>query len=233
MKIGDIITLGTYFKTRVTYGEYTVEPIEWQVLDIKDGKALLLSRYALDGGIPYEKVRRDTSWGECNIRAWLNEAFYKVAFDEVDRRKIACVTIPADARNSLSFASRDRIFLLSIGEVGSYLSVEDSACHPTDYANDRTALLTSTDGRCAWWLRSAGVDASWAALVDEDGVINDEGFMANRSFFGIRPAMWIYEDEGELTDEDYTKRSFAELNAGLDEARAMLDELKRKRSENK
>ena len=73
----------------------------------------------------------------------------------------------------------------------------------------------------------------WAAYVDEDGVINDEGFMANRSFYGIRPAMWIYDDARELTDEEYTKRNFSELNAGLDEAKVALDELKRKLASDK
>ena len=233
MKIGNIITFGTYFKNRISYGEYTSEPIEWVVLDIKDGKALLLSRYALDGGIPFEKVRRDTVWGDCSIRRWLDETFLNAAFDEKEKRKIARITLPAEVGNSLSFASRDRIFLLSVGEVGGYLTVEQSACYPTDYAKDKTALLTSSDGHCAWWLRSSGMSHEWAAYVDEDGVINDEGFMANRSFYGIRPAMWIYDDARELTDEEYTKRNFAELNAGLDEAKAALDELKRKLASDK
>ncbi len=45
LKVGDIITFGNYWKGEdVSAGK---QPVEWQVLDIKDGKALVISKYCL------------------------------------------------------------------------------------------------------------------------------------------------------------------------------------------
>ena len=66
----------------VNYGYYEqdnnrpngFEKIEWIVLDVKDGKALLISRFGLDA-----KLKCGEDWQDCNLRAWLNEDFLKMA----------------------------------------------------------------------------------------------------------------------------------------------------------
>ena len=44
VKEGDIVEFGRYMQKN----DNDMDNIEWNVLDVKDGKALLLSRYALD-----------------------------------------------------------------------------------------------------------------------------------------------------------------------------------------
>ena len=45
VKVGDIITFGNYWQGKdKSAGK---QPVEWQVLDVKDGKALVISKYGL------------------------------------------------------------------------------------------------------------------------------------------------------------------------------------------
>ena len=63
------------------------EDIEWQVLDVRSGKALLISKYALDCrkyNINYTKV----TWETCDLRKWLNHDFFESAFSENERSMI-------------------------------------------------------------------------------------------------------------------------------------------------
>ncbi len=52
------------------------EPIEWQVLDKKGSKVLLISKYGIDGKY-YSKDYTDFTWAPCSLRKWLNEVFIK------------------------------------------------------------------------------------------------------------------------------------------------------------
>ena len=66
MQIGDMITFGRYPQD----ADGRELPIEWQVLDVQDGRALLLSRYILDVQ-PYAEPGGSLFWGESHLRAWL------------------------------------------------------------------------------------------------------------------------------------------------------------------
>ena len=58
MAVGDYITFGHYPQT--ASGDDNT-PIEWLVLDVQDGKALLISRFALDCQ-PYKIRYVDMTW---------------------------------------------------------------------------------------------------------------------------------------------------------------------------
>ena len=75
--IGDYVTFGTYEQDNNESNG--AEEIEWQVLDKKDGKVLLLSKYALDCK-QYNAEWEYVTWETCTLRSWLNEEFYKTAF---------------------------------------------------------------------------------------------------------------------------------------------------------
>lgn len=49
----------------------SAEPIEWMVLAQSEGKALQVSRYALDCQ-PYNAGKADVSWSESSLWEWLN-----------------------------------------------------------------------------------------------------------------------------------------------------------------
>lgn len=84
------------------------EPIEWDVLETRDGKTLLISHYVLDK-VPYTKeivptierpegfydvsvvanrVNSDLNWSSSYVRSWLNDSFYNKAFNDAEKAKI-------------------------------------------------------------------------------------------------------------------------------------------------
>jgi hypothetical protein len=123
--------------------------IEWRVLEVGGGKALLLSEYILELR-PYHGELRDdltgeenlaalsTTWAECDLRAYLNGEFYN-SFSESDRARIA-ETLNENKNNQWFYAeamasgvdywiqyaprggadTSNRIFLLSLEEVVRY-----------------------------------------------------------------------------------------------------------------
>ena len=135
---GNYVTLGTY--PQGANGE--VEPIEWLVLDVQDGKALLISRYGLDAH------RFDAStyqgWNKSEIREWLNSTFLNTAFTDKEQEGIETTTVKTgNNADWVAFAKKkdwsydsvdggsdtqDKIFLLSLEEAmeyGGYSTLED------------------------------------------------------------------------------------------------------------
>ena len=166
---------------RIAFGSYKGAPIEWRVLDIEDGRALLVSKYLLDKR-PYNETWTDVTWETCDLRKWLNADFYKAAFNDTEKAGIVETDIVnennPDYKTKGGNDTRDRVFLLSIGQVGRYL--------PSD--TDRMGKYVSGD-RGWWWLRSPGYYTILAAYVLTNGVAAygrsvDSGF-------GLRPALWL------------------------------------------
>ena len=82
--VGEYVFFGEYRQSAEIGG---TSPIEWLVLEIKKGKALLLSRYGLDSRKFHDKQKLIT-WEKCTLRTWLNEYFLNKAFTEAEKRAI-------------------------------------------------------------------------------------------------------------------------------------------------
>ena len=191
-KAGDYVFFGEYEQdNNTTNGK---EDIEWLVLEVKDGKALVISKYALDCQ-QYNTEYTDVTWETCTLRTWLNNEFINSTFSAVKKAIIPTVTVTADENPSYGTdpgnATQDQVFLLSITEVNKYFS-SDSArqCKSTDYAVANGAL-ESDSGNCLWWLRSPGYYQGNAAGVDLGGVVNGSGDYVYRGDIAVRPALWI------------------------------------------
>lgn len=132
VSVGDIITFGTYPQT----AEGTDQtPIEWVVLDVQDGKALLLSKYGLDS-VPYNTEREDITWENCSLRAWLNGEFLNKAFNTEEQASILTTEVDNSDAQNLDWTqvmegwsekttggnnTQDKMFLLSYAEANRYL----------------------------------------------------------------------------------------------------------------
>ena len=55
--VGDIITFGSYEQD----DQPGADPVEWQVLGVENGRALLISRYIL-AAKPYNEEKTDSTW---------------------------------------------------------------------------------------------------------------------------------------------------------------------------
>ena len=208
-----------FFEERiyVTFGKYEqdnnmangAERIEWIVLDKKDDKMLLLSKYVLDE-MPYHEEYVDVTWETCAMRSWLNEDFYKTAFTSTEQQYIAETYLinednpeyGTDGGNN----TYDKVFLLSIDEATTYFDSDPDATDPTrrakvtEYIWWCSSIIREYYGNGNWCLRSLGEYWDKVTNVKVDGSINSEGdyFVESQRYggyiaipAGVRPAIWV------------------------------------------
>lgn len=191
------------------------EDIEWIVLAKENGKALVISKYALDCQ-QYNSTFTNVTWETCSLRKWMNGTFLNNAFSTDEQAKIATMTVSADKnpeyRTKPGNATTDKVFLLSITEAEKYFTTDRSRkCAPTASAKAKGAYTSDGyktargEATCWWWLRSPGSIQARAAGVHVDGSVyyigNDAGSSIPSSGHGIRPnnvcvrpALWINLD---------------------------------------
>lgn len=193
---------------------FKYEPIEWRILEQKDGTALLMANIILDSQQYYRTQNTRTvngktvypnNYKESDIRAWLNETFYKTAFDELAQRIIETTAVdnsaPSTASSSNSYAcenTQDKVFLLSHEEVNSSsygLNMTTRQLKSTDYAKSQ-GCWQSTDssyrGNGWWWLRSPRYNnSSHTHGVQLSGLANVYTSAVCYELHGVVPALWI------------------------------------------
>ena len=203
-KVGDYVFFGAYEQDNDTSNGK--EDVEWLVLEIKDGKALVISKYALDCK-QYNTSYTDVTWETCTLRKWLNNDFLGAAFSADEKAMIPTVTVSADENLAYgtgpSNATQDQVFLLSIMEANKYFSSNSARqCEATDYAVANGAYVNSGNSNCRWWLRSPGYEQSNAAVVGSGGDVGEignpvgyiyyDGYrVGDRGADAVRPALWI------------------------------------------
>ena len=162
---------------------------------MKDGKALVISKYGLDCK-RYNEEKENITWETCTLRKWLNSEFINTAFTSAERSMIPTVTVSADKNPKCSTnpgnATRDQVFLLSIAEAKKYFSSDRARqCKLTDYAVANKVYVNSDNGNCWWWLRSPGHVQSNAADVSDVGGVDEYGDGVGSDLDAVRPALWI------------------------------------------
>ncbi|MDR0248142.1 MAG: DUF6273 domain-containing protein [Oscillospiraceae bacterium] len=194
-QIGDIITFGAY---------------EWRVLDVQNGKALIITDKIIDFR-SYHSEWEDITWADCDLRAYLNGEFYN-SFSAADRARIV------ETRNvnkdnqwfgtSGGADTTDKIFLLSLEEAVKYFGDSGQLANGNPnsdwYIDDqynsariaRTAkAVPESDyppgSAWTWWLRSPGYHSSGATFAHRDGELDVEGNPVHNDVLGVRPAMWL------------------------------------------
>ncbi len=194
VKRGDYVFFGNYDQGFAA-GD---EKIEWMVVDKADGKALLISRYALASGC-YDadmavRGREKLNWQTSNIREWLNTDFYESAFSDEEKAMIVC---GADG------VSDDNVFLLSESDAMQYFNgkIVNKEYDISDPVNCNARLVSypcelasvpgSKKGSCNWLLRT----------YSENGkvmIINEYGAIAPadpEDYMGILPAIYVEYSE--------------------------------------
>lgn len=190
VKVGDYITFGKYEQDNdLTNGK---EEIEWLVLDVQDGKALVISKYALDHK-SYNTEHGNITWENCSLRRWLNDDFFNEAFSTAEKSIISMETVPADKNPNYDTdpgdATLDKVFCLSINEANKYFNSDcERVCDITAYADSKNVI--SAKGGCVWWLRTPGFYQTQTAIIFSGGDIYELGAYSE-SNSNVRPAMWI------------------------------------------
>ena len=190
--VGEYIKFGSYEQDNIKSNGK--EDVEWLVLDKKDGKILIISRYALDCQ-QYDENSGSVTWEVCSLRKWLNSDFVNSAFTDDEKEAILTTSVVAHKNSFFKVKSgentNDMIFLLSTTEVKQYLKYKtDRKCIPTDFAV-ANGVQSNAAGNCNWWMRTPGCNQVCVAFVSDVGISNNIGINNSTDDFAVRPAMWI------------------------------------------
>ena len=157
--------------------------LNWRVLEVSGGKALLISEKILEGR-PYNFAARSygdiITWEICELREYLNGSFYNDTFSEEEKEWIAESDIVNSDNPEFGTAggnnTKDRIFLLSIEEAQKYFETDE----------DRTAAGSPP----FYWLRSPGESSHEGSYVNSRGSVDAGGPNVGNTA-GVRPALWL------------------------------------------
>ncbi|MCL2020302.1 MAG: DUF6273 domain-containing protein [Oscillospiraceae bacterium] len=165
---GDIIEFGGY---------------DWQVLDVQDGKALVLSVRVFTSQ-PYHDDGGKITWENSSIREYLNGSFIDDMFTSEEQERIAETSISNKPNQHYEteggIDTVDKVFLLSIDEAETYFS-----------DNSSRIALNADDKASRWWLRSPGYISTYVAVVFDVGIVSVYGDFASHIVGGVRPALWL------------------------------------------
>ena len=206
---GEIITFGTYPQTA---GGVDVIPIKWRVLQNSGSELFILSEYILESK-RYHNAFIDITWRDSDLRKWLNDEFYNVAFNDSEKKFIKTRHCTDNGEGSTD--TEDKVFLLSVSEVKelTYKLDEDSlsakrcaigtefakikkndGCHLYVYdkkVKDNYIIENGEEFGCSWWwLRTQGNTSSRAFFVGTRSSIRSYG-RVNLVCYGVRPALKI------------------------------------------
>ncbi len=192
MKVNDIITFGTYPQTKYTD---EVSPLEWKVLKVEDGKALIITDKIIDQ-VRFNEKYADVTWADSILRGWLNNEFFNKAFTADEKEKIltTAVSTPDNAKWGTKGGAdtEDKVFALSIQELEELIpELNDRRAAATGKALENGVYIYAETGFSVWWLRSSGYVQYAGSRVGAGGHIEDKIYDDVRPHRGARPVMWI------------------------------------------
>ncbi len=202
---GSTVTVPATF----TMGSYDDADIEWQVLDLRDGAAFVVSTRVLDCALFNETPDRNAGgWAQSDIRAWLNGEFFNGAFTAQEKGAILRAAISTEANAQYGTPggedTEDDVFLLSAEELEECLPTpERRAAKPLAGDPDPDAPLGAAG---YYWLRTPGVIGDFAMYVDELGHIRYLGaYKTGPEAFGVCPAMMVDAEALGISSATMTK----------------------------
>ena len=190
LRVGDVVWFGE-------------KPMPWQVLEKKDGKALVISKYIFDCQA-YHNIFYKVRWNDSAMCKWLNGEYADRYFTQEEKDRIQPVYIDADANLYMEEKEgrvENKLFFLNIEEAGRYMKTDEDRLARITAFGKRKIMWATFDVYAHWWLRSLSPDRVGATHVRLDGTIQEHGgFILSNGYdefydhFGVRPAMYIKLD---------------------------------------
>ena len=187
-----VVTFGNYFQDASGNAK---KPLDWIVLDEKEGYSLLLTKDVVYSMGWVRDGVEGLTWAETDLRKWLDEDFYNAAFSENEKNNMAVfnATQPQNPRYNTPAgeATVDYVSLLSYQELIKYMPTEfERKTKPTAYAV-ANGNYVNTDGDSAWWLRSPGPESNIPEHLATWGNLGARTHYVNDYIIGVRPAIWV------------------------------------------
>ena len=207
MGISDVVDKDYSFLNPIWF---KYEPIKWNILKKEDGKVMAITDLIIDctwfywGNKPGNKDHNggegyNSNYEFSDIRKWLNDYFYNVAFKEYEKELIEEVEVNNGRETANNVGEQyicnntfDKVFLLSYSEVGEFYPTSNSKlCYYSDYSAitaGRRIVGDHTDVTANWLTRSpAGNNYVYSVLYN--GTLSS--LKAEAHGGGIRPVLWL------------------------------------------
>ncbi len=173
---------------------------DWRVLEVQDGKALILREEVLEGQMKYHSESNvAVTWETCSLREYLNGEFFDRTFNDDEKMQILDTSISNQANQWFDTSGGndtiDKIFVLSVEEVvkyfgdsGQFANRPDNAWVIDDQYND-ARLPAGRTLEPFLWLRTPGSTEYYPAFIFFDGTIDFRNPLSAEG--DVRPAMWV------------------------------------------
>ena len=219
--VGTYINFGKYYKNNNT----ELEQIEWRVIAKENDKMLLMSRYGIEY-MPFNEVDKGITWETSTLRKWLNEDFYNLAFNDIEKKSIIknLTKIDTGSGGNSGRDTYDYVTLLSHKDLIDYLDLYDLIdakeditkfdslkCYHTRYAFENYNKKTGKKIRNEylpkrWWLRDITATYKNVLIYDyQDKKVSETMNCTEKSVL-VRPAIWVAIDKNknDLESENNT-----------------------------
>lgn len=176
-------------------GEYLYfkwEPLTWRVLQNDGNKLFLMADSAVDCQ-EYDSISRYVDWSMCDLRTWLNEEFYKTAFEAEEQNAILEQTLDNTVKDKVYLLSKEEAINSTYGFCAADINSKARQLRAYDYAEAKGVVCTTNDKEgyietCDWWLRSSeGTKA--------DRIVSSAGYpdyiLNERHVFGVVPVVCV------------------------------------------
>jgi len=197
--IGETVYFGHYEQDNdIANGK---EPIKWTVIDVNNGKCLLLSEKVLASKPFNNTLKEDITWENCSLRVWLNDDFFQTAFSSNEREVILLSQVDNSETQDLSTISRggsnnteDSLFILSYTEAKTFFDsrlLNRATASNVVYQDRKNSASYFNNEYAGYWLRSPGyksTDQLFIVPFQPFGVLSNP---ITFNWCGVRPALWI------------------------------------------
>lgn len=175
----------------ITLGTWEGKPIQWLVLKEEGLATLVISRYPLLSHKFNENRNNGNRWDSSSLRKYLNNEFYKQAFNEEEKKRIV------NAYLSSPNGTKDNVFVLSKGEADALMKVEEFKYSGTWCnalcKNCYKRVLSNNDSTCCWLRTGNSDDSTYAWRMGPSNSYDSWCSVTND--FSVRPSVWIKEQE--------------------------------------
>ena len=190
------ITFGSYPQN---YSLDDKSPIEWYLLEKREDKVILMSKYVLDVHRYDNKI--NSNWKDTSISKFLNGTFYDTAFNNSEKQMII----------SNPYKSVGNVFLLNLSEAEGYFSKSDtsiSSSEFTTYANSQKASIKNS-----YWLdASNGV----SSLYVKDYYDGNNKYLDVEEKIGVRPCIVLKYNAQNTNNTSVANQSTTTNNVNID-----------------
>lgn len=214
---------------------YIWSPLRWQVLQTTDDELFLLSEKIV-AAQQFDDRSSDADelkWRNSDLRAWLADDFYNMAFNEKEQDAILTKTLSNETGTELSGGgdTQDKVFVPSIWDMmnpsyGFWSGTEASPTRVAQYLPDvnlkvttwtasynESTIFNDAEQACYYWTRTPRQTRYGFMMnpgfVSAYGSVVSNNNVAQTWYLGIRPAVYISKESDQwytnLQDSPYAE----------------------------